>query len=319
VSMSLELSQMTPAIALLKDRAVMLKKARLFFEERGVLELDCPILNGSCNIDDFIDPIAVSYCENKKGFLHTSPELFMKKLLADGIEDIFFLGHVFRDHEKGGFHHVEFTMVEWYRLHLDFQGLIDETVDFVKLFFDVDSVTVLTYHQALLKYTSIDYTKMTKEELLQFIQNNLSIQGDLSDQTFSDLLTIIFTEKVEPHFNDLGLVVLKGYPKEQSALSKIEVIDGLEVAKRFELYYKGVELANGYDELIGGAELEKRFTSLNEKRAQRGKIKLPIDAHFIDANARLPQCTGVAVGFDRLMMLRHHNQSIHPTMALIDK
>lgn len=304
-------------VKLLQDRAYMLKKVRTFFEERGVLELDCPILNASCNIDDFIDPISVNYCETKQGFLHTSPEIFMKKLLAEGIEDIYFLGHVFRDHEKGSFHHVEFTMVEWYRLKLDYQGLIDEVVDFVRLFFNASPVTVLTYHKALLDYTLIDYSTATKEELLSFIEKNLEIEGDLSDESFSDLLTIIFTEKVEPHFKDLGLVVLKNYPKEQSALSKLEIVEGLEVAKRFEVYYQGVELANGYDELIGGKELEKRFVFLNEKRAAKGKMKLPIDAHLIEANSKLPQCTGVAVGFDRLMMLRHQHKSIHPTMALI--
>lgn len=316
--MSAVLNPKNDSLELLKDRAKMLKAARAFFEKKGVLELDCPILNKACNIDDFIDPIATIYQGNCEGFLHTSPELFMKKLLAQGIGDIYFLGHVFRDYESGDHHHVEFTMVEWYRLSLDYLGLIDETIEFVKLFFPVNEIKVLTYRKALLEYTGIDYVKVNKEELLEYIEKNLNFDDDLSEQSFSDLLTLIFTEKVETRFEDFELIVLKGYPKEQSALSKIEIEEGVEVAKRFEIYYKGIELANGYDELIGGDELKKRFIYLNQKRKKRGTRELPIDEKFIKANALLPQCTGVAVGFDRLMMLRHHNRSIHPSMALVD-
>lgn len=317
-NMSLVHEPKTSQIELLKDRAFMLKKARAFFEQKGVVELDCPILNATCNIDDYIDPVSAITCGSKEGFLHTSPELFMKKLLAKGIGDIYFLGHVFRDHEKGAYHHVEFTMVEWYRLSLDFPSLIDETIDFVRLFFPVQKVKTFTYREALLQFTSIDYLKVSTEDLLSYIQGHLNMEGDLSKQSFSDLLTLIFTEKVEIHFKDFELVVLKNYPKEQSALSKVEVVDGVQVAKRFELYYKGVELANGYDELIGGEELKRRFVYLNEKRREGGKKELPIDEKFIEANGALPQCTGVAVGFDRLMMLRHHQHSIHSTMAFIE-
>lgn len=302
---------------LLQDRAYMLQQARAFFYVRGVLELDCPILNATCNIDDYIDPIKVSFCHTKKGYLHTSPELFMKKLLAEGVKDMFFLGHVFRDHEKGSHHHVEFTMVEWYRLHLGYEEFICETIDFIRLFFDVGHVSTFSYYEALLKWTGIDYLKAEKEELLSYIDKNMSIEGDLEGESFSDLLTLIFTEKVEPHFSELDLVVLKSYPKEQAALAKIEKVDGIEVAKRFELYYKGVELANGYDELVGSSELESRYVSLNKKRALQKKERLPIDFDFIRANEKLPDCRGVAVGFDRLMMLRHQGKSIHPSMALI--
>lgn len=312
--MSLELNTRQK---LLQDRAYMLQQARAFFYVRGVLELDCPILNATCNIDDFIDPFKVNYCNDKTGYLHTSPELFMKKLLAEGVKDMFFLGHVFRDHEKGSHHHVEFTMVEWYRLNLDYQEFIKEVIDFIRLFFDVGQITTLSYHEALLKWTGIDYLKVSKEALLDYIQKNLSIGGNLKDESFSDLLTLIFTEKVEPHFEELGFVVLKSYPKEQAALAKVETVDGMEVAKRFELYYKGVELANGYDELVGSSELENRFIHLNKKRALRNKEELPIDLDFIQANEKLPDCRGVAVGFDRLMMLRHQGKSIHSSMALI--
>lgn len=295
----------------------MLKKARHFFDERAVMELDCPILNATANIDDFIDPIGVNFCHHKRGYLHTSPELFMKKLLACGVGDVYFLGHVFRDHEKGDRHSVEFTMAEWYRHGLSYEGMIEETIDFVRLFFPIGEVTTYSYHQALLKYTGIDYAKASSQDLIDYIKQHLTLDWDLSQETFGDLLSLIFTEKVEPRFSDQGFVVLKYYPKEQSALAKIINVDGLEVAKRFELYYKGIELANGYDELIGGSELYERYVYLNDKRRALKKEILPIDEQFIEANAHLPECSGVAVGFDRLMMLRHQNSAIHPSMALI--
>ncbi len=296
----------------------MLKKTRSFFEDRKVLELDCPILNATANIDDSIDPIRVEFCDSKIGYLHTSPELFMKKLLAKGIGDSYFLGHVFRDHEKGQQHHTEFTMVEWYREKLDYSALINETIDFVKLFVDVNEVQTFSYRQVLLEKTGIDYVHATLQDLKDYIIKNLNFEADLSKESHTDLLILIFTEKVEPHFEEHEIVVLKDYPKEQSALAKVQVVDGIEVAKRFELYYRGVELANGYDELVGDQELYERYVVSNQKRELLNKEILPIDEQFIAANAELPQCTGVAVGFDRLMMLRHNNTSIHSTMALVD-
>lgn len=314
--MSLELKY--HQIELLKDRAHMLGKTREFFAQRGVLELDCPILNTASNIDDFIDPIAVCYSQTKEGFLHTSPELFMKKMLARGIGDCYFLGHVFRDHEKGNYHNVEFTMVEWYRQELDYMGLIHETIDFINLFFDTPHIQMISYYDALLKYTGIDYTQASYEDLQVFIEQNINIQIDFTKETFSDLLILIFTEKVEPYFKELDLVVLKDYPKEQAALAKVQIINHREVASRFEVYYQGVELANGYDELRGDHELYDRYVKLNQKRKTLNKRELPIDEQFIAANSELPQCTGVAVGFDRLMMLRHQSSSIHQTMALVN-
>lgn len=314
--MSLELK--SNHLELLKDRAFMLAKARRFFAMRDVLELDCPILSPASNIDDSIDPITVQYCQTKVGFLHTSPEIFMKKMLARGMGDCYFLGHVFRDHEKGNNHNIEFTMVEWYRLGLDYWGLINETIDFVKLFFDVPEVQMISYYDALLKYTGIDYTKASYQDLQSFIEKNMSIKLDFSKETFSDLLILIFTEKVEPYFKELEFVALIDYPKDQAALAKIRMVQGREVASRFELYYRGIELANGYDELKGDHELYDRYVKLNQKRKALNKKELPIDEQFIAANNHLPQCTGVAVGFDRLMMLRHENGSIHEAMALVD-
>ncbi len=304
-----------PKILLLKDRAYMLAQARLFFSQKGVVEIDAPILNRASNIDDYIDPITASYCNDQEGFLHTSPELFLKKILALGSGDIYFLGHVFRDHEKGEHHHIEFTMVEWYRLKLSYQEMIDETLEFVKLFVSETTARIATYEEMLLKYTGLNVFEVNQQSLCEYAQVNLNVSEKLLAGSRNDLLTLIFTEMVEPHFKELGLIAIKDYPAEQAALAKVREVKGQKVASRFEVYYQGVELANGYDELIGSTELEKRFNEHNEKRQLRGKKKLPIDREFIKANGLLPQCTGVAVGFDRLMMLRHQLDAIFPIMA----
>ncbi len=288
----------------------MLKKSRLFFEERGVLEVDAPTLNSFCNIDDFIDPIPVTYCTNQLAFLHTSPELYLKKLLALKSGDVYFLGHVFRDHEKGSRHHVEFTMVEWYREKLNYQELIDETIEFVKLFKPIAQIEKWSYCDLFFKYTGIDYPTAKSKELISFIEKHLELQCDLEKESYSDLLNIIFSQLIEPKLDGDVLTVVTHFPKEQAALSKLAVVDDLQVALRFELYHQGLELANGYDELSGDHELKQRYEKLNEKRKMLGKAALPIDHDFIKANEKLPQCTGVAVGFDRLMMLRHPGVSL---------
>lgn len=313
--MSLE-QTLNPKLGFLKDRALMLSKARSFFFQREVLEIDCPILNEATNIDDHIDPIEATYLR-KKGYLHTSPELFLKKLLAqEGCEDLYFLGHVFRDHEKGAHHHVEFTMVEWYRKNLSFEELIDETLEFIQLFVSPQSVQKITYCDALYQATGLD-TQASKEELIQYIHTHLDPTLEFEKETSSDLLIFIFAQCVEPNLDKEKLTVIYDYPKGQSALAKIKKVNQREVAKRFEVYYQGVELANGYDELTGSRELKFRYLELNKKRICLGKEPLKIDEDFIEANEKLPDCRGVAVGFDRLMMLKANNRDIHQSMALL--
>ncbi len=305
-------------LSLLQVRAEMLALSRQFFLERGILEVDCPILNKATNIDDHIDPLSLLYKRTRKGFLHTSPELFLKKLLAKGASDLYFLGHVFRDHEEGDHHEVEFTLVEWYRKNLSYEGMIQETIDYISLFVEPKDQKTFSYHEALLNQTGIDAADATKEDLLSFIHQKIDRELNFPLESKSDLLSFIFAHSVEPSFKEEELVIIKGYPKEQAALAKTEMEGKVEVARRFEIYYKGIELANGYDELIGHTELLERQKALNEKRVLFGKDPLPIDLDFIEQNAKLPDCRGVAVGFDRLMMLKTKCLRIQESMALID-
>jgi lysyl-tRNA synthetase class 2 len=302
----------------LRVRAEMLARTRKFFEERDVLEVDCPILNSATNIDDHIDPIEATFLRDHKGYLHTSPELFLKKLLAlEGCDDLFFLGHVFRDHEKGAFHHVEFTMVEWYRKQLSYEELIEETLEFIRLFFIPRKINRISYREAFLLGTNLDYTVADQAKLMEYIHKEIDPSLNWEKDSLEDLQTFLFSEKVEPFFDPDDLTLVYDFPKNQAALSKVKKIEGIEVAKRFEVYGGGVELANGYDELRGSEELLSRYQQLNKKRISLGKKALRIDLEFIQANECLPDCRGVAVGFDRLMMLKSNNHEIRSSMALL--
>lgn len=300
---------------LLVKRAHMLRRARDFFDQRGVLEIDAPILSKATNIDDYIDPIQVQFLDHRIGYLHTSPELFLKKLLSQSSHDWYFLGHVFRDHENGDLHDIEFTMLEWYRQNKSFDQLIDETVEFIQQFIPKTSCSIFSYLNLFEQVTGLNANQATKEQLTDYALNTLKSELNFESDSRSDLVQYIFTEAVEPTFETKGLVVVQDYPYEQAALAKVAEQDHEKIAKRFEVYYNGIELANGYDELQGEKELRDRYEQLNNKRAKRGKNTLPLDENFLRANAFLPNCCGVALGFDRLMMIYTKQNSIHLSKA----
>lgn len=229
------------------------------------MEVDCAAYRPFASIDAYIDPIRAG-----NGYLHTSPEYAMKRLLSLGIGDIYQLSHVFRAGEVGDFHRPEFTMVEWYRLGFSFQQMINETCDYIELFVGKQLREQLTYREAFLTFA-----------------------GEEPGENWEHVLT----EQVEPHFTGEKLWIITHFPKDQAALAKVEGHNAL----RFEVYFQGLELANGYDELTDVQEHKSRFAASNQKR----KTPLEIDPEFIEALERgLPECCGVAVGFDRLMMLK---------------
>lgn len=280
----------------------MLAKARQFFSERGVLEVDTDILSPSAPIDAYIDVMKVEMGGGKIGYLHTSPEYALKKLLAKGSGDIYQLGHVFRAGEEGPKHSPEFTMVEWYRVGMDYEPFIQETLDFIRLFLPDLPSEILTYRQAFLKYASIDYaTDDLTPHLLPF--STTAKDWDRDTQ-----LSLLFSHLVEPSLGQDILTVITDYPATQASLAKAIVIDGIKVGHRFEIYYNGVELANGFDELTDPVEQRIRLVEENSKRISLGKEALPIDEELIAALRHLPESCGVAVGFDRLMLLSNREQ-----------
>jgi lysyl-tRNA synthetase class 2 len=275
---------------MLKARGQMLYKARAFFMERGVLEVDVPILSEKGSIDLHIDLIQATV-NGKKAYLHSSPEYGMKKLLSEGSGDIYQISHVFRDSEIGQRHNPEFTMVEWYRPGMPFEELIEETLAFCALFIDQRPVEKLSYREAFKKYAGMDYE-----------------QCENRDYTFAF--------EIEPNLGRGCITVIYDFPEADCALAKT-AFNGIErVAKRFEVFVEGYELANGYDELNNGEEQRKRLLESNELRRKANKPLYPIDTDFLEALEKgFADCCGVAVGFDRLMMLKMNAEHIDEVIA----
>ncbi len=299
-------------IAHLKDRALFLQKARSFFFEKGFLEVDTPILSKTAPIDEHIDIMTVSLGEGKLGYLHSSPEYAMKRLLCMGSGDIFQISHVFRQGEVGSLHNPEFTMAEWYRMHTSFTAFIEETVSFIQLFLGPISCVKISYKEAFRLFANIDSSKASAQELL----NCAKIHGiDLATKTELDkdtLLHLLMGFVIEPHLGQNVITVLTDYPASQAALAETEEKEGELIAKRFEIYYQGIELANGYLELTDARKQKLRLLESNEKRVQGGKLPLPIDNNFLNALEKgLPPCCGVAVGFDRLLLLKNKVSSLN--------
>ncbi|MBM3197739.1 MAG: EF-P lysine aminoacylase GenX [Chlamydiae bacterium] len=304
------MSRESDKIERLKARAIFLQKTRAFFQERGVTEVDTPILGKSAPIDEHIEIMQVTTGYGT-GYLHSSPEYAMKRLLALGMGDIFQLSHVFRQGELGKLHNPEFTMIEWYRLSCSFSSIIEETIALVRLFLGPLPHKIVSYREALFHYAQIDYLNASEEELVSCSQK---YGIHLSSKTYSDketLLHLIMSMVVEPHLGHNELTVLIDYPASQAALA-LTTQKGEEcVAKRFEVYHQGIELANGYEELTDAREQELRLKKTLIKRSVAHKEELPIDEQFLQAlQEGFPPCCGVAAGFDRLFLLQQQASSL---------
>jgi lysyl-tRNA synthetase class 2 len=295
---------------MLVQRARMLSKVRAFFSQREILEVDTPVLSHAAPVDTHIEVMSVNFQNGKKGYLHTSPEYAMKRLLAEGCGDIYQMSHVFRAEEAGRLHNPEFIMIEWYRIGVSFQFLIDETLELIRLFLGEIPVQTHTYVGVFKKYAGIDPRIATSDEMKSLAEKHhlpLTSEADAWDkETFLHFLLAFL---IEPQLT--GLHVIRDFPPPQAALAKLhETEDGL-VAERFEAYFNGIELANGFHELTDPIEQRQRFVDDNLERQKCGKEVLPIDEHFLSALEQgLPDSCGVAVGFDRLLMLQLNKESL---------
>lgn len=290
-------------IANLKDRAYLLEQCRSFFKQRSVLEVDCPVCTVAAPVDAHIDIIKT--CGGR--FLHSSPEYGMKRLLADGIGDIYQISHVFRKGELGHKHNPEFCMAEWYREGFSYQEMIQETLDFIRLFLGDLPSEQMSYRDLFIRYAGIDYLELNEEEILKKIEDlDIATYPGIETEGKDALLNIILGSRIEPQLGADRLFVLSHYPASQAALAKTLIKGNESVAERFEIYYQGMELANGYHELADAQEQLARFEESNQARLSNQKESLPIDHFFLKSLEKgLPECCGVAVGFDRLMMLRN--------------
>lgn len=274
--------------------------------------METPALSQGTVTDVHLDALSCKYSflsdssdqHSTDFFLQTSPEFHMKRLLASGYGCIFQIAKAFRHEAAGRFHNPEFTILEWYRVGFDHFDLMEEVSDLLVDVLHCAAPTIHTYQDIFRKHASLDPLTATRDELLVVI----SEQGKLSDWlvTVDDndiLLQFIFSEIIEPTIGNNAPCFVYNFPKSQASLAKLCPND-TRVAQRFECYYQGIELANGFNELTEGEVQLKRFQEDNAKRRTLCLREKPIDDNFISAlSSGLPQCAGVALGIDRLVML----------------
>ncbi|EOU2464081.1 elongation factor P--(R)-beta-lysine ligase [Vibrio navarrensis] len=300
--------QPTASIPQLRQRAALIASIRQFFAQRNVLEVDTPAMSHATVTDvhlhtfqtQFVGP---GYAQGSPLFLMTSPEFHMKRLLAAGSGCIYQLGKAFRNEENGRYHNPEFTMLEWYRVGFDHHQLMDEMDDLLQLVLQCGAAERMTYQQAFLTVLGVCPLEGTMAEL-KSVAARLGLSDIAEAEEDRDtLLQLLFSIGVEGKIGQQVPAFVYDFPASQAALAKINPNDP-RVADRFEVYFKGVELANGFHELDNAQEQLRRFEQDNRKRVEMGLAEQPIDYHLIAAlQSGLPECAGVALGVDRLIML----------------
>lgn len=282
----------------LRKHSYFLSQIRQFFAHRDVVEVQTPQLLNHPITDVYIDSIAMHVnqdIQQQSKYLHTSPELEMKKLLAKGSGDIYQICQVFRDNEQGAQNFNEFMMLEYYRLDFDMHQLINDVIEFLQHLGFQGEVSKLSYAQAFSGFAKIDILN-TDFDGLKTIAKTHGLCTDF--EWIADLQILLFTHLIEPKLESLPLCFIYDYPQQQSALAKVKG----QVAHRFELYLYGVEIANGYDELQDANEYQQRFESEISKRSILDKIPVDLDEDFLsNLKKPLPQCSGVAIGLERLL------------------
>lgn len=296
----------------LAERARLLTAVRDFFRARGVMEVQTPVLSRHAVPTPHIDSFAVDGGER---FLRTSPEFAHKRLLAAGCGDIYEIGPVFRAGELGRRHNAEFTLLEWYRIGLDEYELMREVGRLIAMLVPAvrGEPCLLTYAQALRRYASVDLWQDDDAALRKALLATTRLPE--SSLSRDDLLDLLFATVVAPRFATDTVTFVYAYPASQAALAELSD-DDARVARRFEAYVGGLELANGFFELRDAGLQRARFDEDNRERARRGKPPVTVDERFLAAlKSGLPECAGVALGFDRVVMLATGADHIRDTMA----
>ncbi|MCP4595631.1 EF-P lysine aminoacylase EpmA [Neptuniibacter sp.] len=301
--------QPTASIENLRKRAELFGYIRDFFKQRDVLEVDTPVMSHCAVSDPFIDSIEVNYqasvgMEIAPMYLQTSPEYAMKRLLAAGSGAIYQMGKVFRNGEHGGRHNPEFTMLEWYRPGMDDADLMGEVEALIKPVLKIDGqVERITYSDLFQKYVGFRPENTGLDDLISETRKHIDIELDDADP--DTWLNLLMSHVIEPELKALKAIFVTEYPASQAALSKVrEGKQGFPVAARFELFVRGVELANGYHELTDADEQKRRLEADQEQRKNLDLPQRPLDMRLVEALKKgIPACAGVALGVDRLLML----------------
>lgn len=303
--------------AALKSRAQQLAFVRGFFAHRGVLEVETPILGQRGVTDPNLDAIQarVSAGARTGGWLQTSPEYHMKRLLAAGYGSVYQVSRVFRNGELGRRHNPEFSMLEWYREGFDDVALMSEVSDLVCGWLGCQPPETVDYRGAMEQWANIDPFEATDRELRRRCEQWLEPQ-QLADLGRDGCLDLLMSFAVEPNLGRQRPVFITGYPASQASLARVSTLDGHEIAHRFELYIDGLELCNGYWELTDPQEQRRRFEADNRLRRGSGSPEMALDEAFLAALEKgLPECSGVALGLDRLLMIKLGVENIREVLA----
>lgn len=309
----------TASIEAIKFRAQCNRLIRQYFDARDVLEVDTPILSQYATTDPAIESFA---CPQKNlsepvatRYLHTSPEFSMKRLLAAGSGSIYQLCKVFRQEEQGRWHNPEFTMLEWYRPGMDYHDLMDETGALLQLLLGVNNnqeipVIKLSYAELFQEYVGLNPHTVDQDSLNHIIcTKGISLNFELESLSIDDCLQLVQTHLIEPVMPKQKIICVYDYPASQASLAKLASQDGYFIAQRFECFLNGVELANGFQELTDAKEQQQRFEQDNIERVKQKLTQKPYDQALILAmqhkneHQGLPECSGVAVGVDRVLAL----------------
>ncbi len=303
----------TAGIATLVERSRIVAIMRAFLVERGVLEVEIPILGGCSVSDPYIDSFEV-FSESIEGFLQTSPESYMKRLLAAGSGDIFALGKAFRAGEIGIKHNPEFTMLEWYRVGWNEHELMAEIAELVSTLRPSIGCLTMSYRDAFMQHLGLDPHDICLSDLQKYVSSSAGDKWK-SESRFN-CLNYLFTNGVEPKLPE-GLVFLYDYPECHAAFAQLYCNrEGQVVSRRFEVYLNRLELANGYFELTDPREQHRRFDKDKQARVAMNKKIFKEDIRALAAlNAGLPSCAGVALGVDRLIMQLLDKNCIQQIMA----
>lgn len=291
-------------------QAQLLAGIRQFFAQRQVTEVITPVLSQAAGTDPALAPMrsrytGPGYAHGLSLYLQTSPEFAMKRLLAAGSGDIYQICQAFRDGESGQLHNPEFTLLEWYRPGFDHHQLMDEMAQLVKSCLEAElAVEKISYQQLFEHFLHWDPLTASKEQMqASAAANGIQFAGDLSLNDRDGWLDLLLTHVIEQQLGQGKLTFVYDYPASQASLARLNEEDP-RLASRFELYYQGVELANGFHELVDSEEQRRRFQAENEQRQRNEQQQMPIDERLLAVLDGMPDCSGVALGLDRLLMLK---------------
>ena len=313
----------TAVVEVLKSRAELLRRTRAFFDNRQFVEVQTPLLSADTVVDRHLDPISVllpndplELTTGRLMWLQTSPEFAMKRLLASGMEAIYQITPAFRIGESGDQHNPEFTMLEWYRCDDSMEAGIELLSSLVAEMLHVPKAHIITVSGAFEAHAGFSPFQLSAAGLYQqCAAAQVDVPKSLDLEDWDSLFDLLFTALVQPKLGHGTPVIIHDYPASQAALARIR-LEVPRVAERFEMFVDGVELANGYCELLDADELWGRNRVVNQQRKADGKRALPIESRLLGAMREgLPPCVGVALGFDRLVMLATGAKTIRDVIS----